>query len=180
MAAPDESSSEPRPFFMEPLPVVMTTISPIRAPSPCEECQGGIKRSGSCHDCLNQNTPHPPTPVATADIEFACRAYAGDDAVDTLLNPVGMALEYAATNESIARLRAIGEALQKREEHFCISGCGRMITEGQSCRPCDERQEAIQREEELLWSLLEEHCPGCGREGYDEYCSRDCLRECAQ
>ena len=59
----------PRPYFMEPLPVT-TELSPIRAPSPCEECPNGIKRSGSCHDCLNMNSPHPPTPVAVEDLSL--------------------------------------------------------------------------------------------------------------
>lgn len=143
------SPNSERPHFLEPLPVT-TGISPIRAPSPCEDCPGGIKRSGSCHDCLNKTTPHPPTPVATEDIELECRKLVGDDAVDTLLNPVGMTLEKV--------LEEVGRAVQERDEWH------------------ERRMDALREEQELLQSL-HDFCPGCGREGYDDYCSRDCLRE---
>lgn len=86
-----------RPFFMEPLNPVTTGLSPIRAPSPCVECPNGIKRSGSCHDCLNQATPHPPTPIPFED---QLRLVLGDDAVDRINNPVGMLLEDAWRRET--------------------------------------------------------------------------------
>ena len=156
-------NSEIRPYFLEPLPVT-TGISPIRAPSPCEDCPGGIKRSGSCHDCLNQTSPHPPTPVAKEDIEIECRKLVGDDAVDTLLNPVGMVLANGLTaeeqEEAIRRLEEVGREVQERDEWH------------------ERRIDALREEQELLANLWEDmHCPGCGRAGYDEFCSRDCLRE---
>lgn len=164
MAMMNMDAASLRAHFMEPLPVVTTTISPIRAPSPCGECPTGIRRSGSCSDCLAP-TSHPPTPrgMAVDDLELEFRRVLGNDTVDRINNPVGMALEDAAHREATDRLlqagRAVHEAEVARERarnfYECEWCTSKDLAEGSVlCKKCDS-----------LEFCDAEHCEsGCGRQ----------------
>lgn len=168
-----------RPEFIAPyVPSAVTTaVSPIRAPSPCGECPSGIKRSGSCNDCLAPPS-HPATPKAE-DIEAAvldCLAWKFHEARRSAEeDTVGIVLERAVLREEFEK--------KLREDISPVRLMSQILAlyDGfpDPIRTIRDRTGLLCEEVDGVVCFYEPNCPGCGLAGYDDYCSRACMLEAA-